>query len=167
MSSKNALSKKNIPLKRSLSRLACVQALYEIDLSDNDPKKIIDTYLLTYSKLISSAKKEKNIEDAVNLDRMDIIFFNNLIRGVIDDIVQIDLLIEKNLTEQWPMNRLEVIVKSILRCGIAELLLFNKTPSNVIITEYLEIANAYYHGNEVKLINAMLDKVSQLIRKNK
>ena len=162
-----ASSNKHGNLKRSLSRLASVQALYQITLLSEEPDNIIDNYLKNYLKVISSYENENesNFDEIVYFDKIDHKFFNKLTKGTWSEIDKIDSLIEEFLHEEWPINRLEILIKSILRLGIGEIILFEKTPPKVIITEYMEITSAYYDEKEVKMINAILDKIIHLHRK--
>ena len=153
-------------LKRSLSRLASVQALYQITLSSNQPDIIIENYFKNYSALISHDDNEDSIEEFIHFDKVDNNFFKKLITGTLCELEKIDSLIIKFLNEDWKINRLEILIKSILRLAIGEIILFDKTPSKVIISEYMEITSAYYNDKEVKMINAILDKVINLHRKN-
>ena len=151
-------------LKRSLSRLASVQALYQITLSSDQPDNIIDNYFQNYSELISSTTNKDKVEEFIYFDKVDYKFFIKLAKGTLSELEKIDSLIEKFLHEEWPINRLEILIKSILRLAIGEIILFDKTPSKVIISEYMEITSAYYNDKEVKMINAILDKVVTLQR---
>ena len=160
-----AKNNKHCNLKRSLSRLASVQALYQITLLSEEPDNIIDNYLKNYSKLISSYENENNFDEMVYFHKIDHKFFNKLTKGTLNEIDKIDSLIKEFLHEEWPINRLEILIKSILRLAIGEIILFEKTPPKVIITEYMEITSAYYDEKEVKMINAILDKIIHLHRK--
>ena len=76
-----ASSNKHGNLKRSLSRLASVQALYQITLLSEEPDNIIDNYLKNYLKVISSYENESNFDEMVYFDKMDHKFFNKLTKG--------------------------------------------------------------------------------------
>ena len=71
----------------------------------------------------------------------------------------LDKEIEKLLARDWKLNRISAVNKSILFAGIIELNIKNDLTDNIIISEYLEIAEQM--GGEVKFINKILDKISK------
>ena len=67
--------------------------------------------------------------------------------------------IEKLLNNKWKIERISAVDKAILFAGIIELNLDNNLTNNVIISEYIEIAEQM--GGEAKFINKLLDKISK------
>ena len=74
-----------------------------------------------------------------------------------------DIIIDNNLTDKWPGNRLEVILRSILRAAVVELLGLVDVPTAVTISEYVDITNAFYNGVETNMANAVLDSIAKLV----
>ena len=85
--------------------------------------------------------------------------FENILANVAANETEIDALIEKNLSAEWTMARLDKILKAILRAAIAEIK-FGGTDKNLAISEYISIADGFYDGDEPKFVNALLDKIN-------
>ncbi|OMH87370.1 N utilization substance protein B [Candidatus Liberibacter asiaticus] len=150
-------NKKDLKLshRRGIARLAAVQALYQIDIIGCSTTEIISEYE-TYR---FCADTELDVE-SVYL-HVDLEWFHVIIHGVMDRNQHIDLLISSCLTEKWSFSRLDMILCSILRAGVLELIECHSVPVEVIISEYVCIAHDFFYGDEPKFINAVLDKVSR------
>ncbi len=73
-------------------------------------------------------------------------------------------MIRKALTEDWPLSRLDSTLRAILRAGVYELTRRKDVPVAVIVSEYVDIAKAFYTEDEPKLVNAVLDRVARRSR---
>ena len=73
----------------------------------------------------------------------------------------IDPLINEALPENWPLARMDVTLRAILRCGVLEFLAREDVPARVIISEYVDVAKAFFEGEEPKLVNAVLDRIGR------
>ena len=76
----------------------------------------------------------------------------------------IDRGLSSALSADWPLERLEVILRAILRVAVYELLARPDVPARVIISEYLDIAHAFFAGKEPGLVNGVLDRLARSIR---
>ncbi|HZD25026.1 MAG TPA: transcription antitermination factor NusB, partial [Alphaproteobacteria bacterium] len=90
--------------------------------------------------------------------------FADVARGALRRRAQIDGLLGEALSPRWPINRLELILAAVLRCGAYELLLRPDVPARVIINEYLEVAHAFFSGDEPGLVNGVLDRLARRLR---
>jgi len=102
---------------------------------------------------------ERNIEDyAPGVDEPE--FAWNLAKGVVENLDKIDPIIEKAAPE-WPINRIPIIDRNVLRLGLYELIFADKdeVPSKVAINEAVEIAKNYGGPNSGKFINGVLGTV--------
>ena len=68
------------------------------------------------------------------------------------------------LTKRWSFDRLEIILRAILRAGVYELTARMDTPARVVITEYVDVAHAFYNDREPGLVNGMLDRIAHTFR---
>jgi transcription antitermination protein NusB len=73
-------------------------------------------------------------------------------------------VIRQALTDDWPLSRLDSTLRAILRAGVYELMKRTDVPVAVIVTEYVDIAKAFYTEEEPKLVNAVLDRVARRLR---
>jgi len=87
-----------------------------------------------------------------------------IVRGVSERTEYLDNLIDSALEAPWSPERLEPLLRSILRCGVWEIVTHDDLDLALIIKEYVEIADAFYQGPEVKFTNAILDRIGRGIR---
>jgi|TARA_B110000438_G_scaffold191020_1_gene182651 N utilization substance protein B len=145
--------------RRSSARLAAVQALYEIDLVDANIDMVLED-ILAKRWFASETKAEIN----KNFIEPDKDWLINLVQGVADEYEKLDSFIRPALSEKWTVDRLETIIRVILRSAVFELINKPNVPANVIINEYLNVAHAFFDGPENKLINGVLDHLARELR---
>ena len=86
------------------------------------------------------------------------------VRGAAGAAEELDALIARVLPQDWPLQRLEVIFLSILRCGVHELRCHLDVPPKVTINEYVDVAHGFYGGKEPAMVNAVLDRLARQLR---
>jgi N utilization substance protein B len=100
------------------------------------------------------------ITESVSASEMDVEFFRQLIKITEENLSTLDKVIAKNLSNKWRMDRLDNVVKSILRLGAAELLYLKDIPTNVVFNEYIEISKSFFEKSEVAFINGLLSSIA-------
>ena len=143
---------------RGLARFCALQTLYKSEFCN-------DAIVNTFCKSDPENKEEAFLSESISVSEMDKNFFKQLMNESTKNISEIDKIIEKNLSKNWSMDRIDPVTKCILRLGITELICFKETPSNVIFNEYIEIAKAFFDTPEVSFINGLLNKAANGIRK--
>lgn len=141
--------------KRRIARLSAVQALYKIDIVGCSAEYVINEY-----EMYRFGTDTDYGEDIY--DQVDLAWFRLIVRGVVDNRTQLDTLVSSCLTEGWSLSRLDLIVCAILRSGLFELIRCSYVPVEVVISEYISIACAFFDKNEPKFINAVLDNLSRM-----
>lgn len=141
--------------RQSAARLAAVQALYQTDHSDGRPDDVLEEFLR--HRLGDSFDTEKDVAPNRAL-------FTEIVRGVSLRRADLDAMIGSALSNKWTMERLEYILRAILRAGVYELQARTRTPARVIISEYVDVAHAFYDGAEPGMVNGMLDRIARLLR---
>lgn len=141
-------------LRRSAARLACVQALYEIDVSGASSDPVLREFL---------TDRWKNTGNGLTAAEPDGPFLADLVRGVCTQSLRLDREINAALDE-WTLERLEILLRAILRAGAFELAERPDIPSRVVINEYVDVAHAFFAGKETALVNAVLDRLSRTLR---
>jgi len=141
--------------KRGTARLAAVQALYQMD--------IVGTGLLEIAAEYEAYRLGKEVDGTVYREA-DAQWFRAILSGVVEHQKEIDPVIGQSLTEDWPLSRLDSTLRAILRAGVYELTRRADVPVAVIVSEYVDIAKAFYDEDEPKLVNAVLDRVSRRVR---
>ncbi len=137
---------------RTNARLAAVQALYQMEAADVGLESVI---------LEFRTHRLGGDIDGNALHDADDEFFAELMRGVIRLQSKIDPLIEKRLAKSWTLPRLDATARAILRAASFELLSRPDIPARSIINEYLDIANAFFVGDDPRFINAVLDAIAR------
>ena len=138
-------------VKRSLARLAAVQALYQIDLTDAPAESVI-------------AELRERGEDEEGFGEADDELLVDIVRGAIANRDDLDALLDEMLTPDWSLARLEAVLRAVLRAGAYELLARIEIPARVVLNEYVDIAHAFFSGKEPKLVNGVLDRVGRRLR---
>ncbi len=152
-----------VGVDRSSARLAAVQALYEMDMTGIAPDPVIQEFLRQRWKPLPGMKTEE--EDALpDLAAPDGALLAELIRGVSSKREQIDGMIGPALSDDWTVERLEVILRAILRAGAFELLSMSEVPARVVINEYVNVAKAFFDDNKPGMVNGVLDKLARVLR---
>lgn len=144
--------------QRGAARLAAVQALYQMELSGTGVLEIVSEF--------ENFRLGQEIDGEQYL-KADPSWFRSIVSGVVRDQRALDPIIADSLTEGWPLSRLDATIRAILRAGVYELLERKDVPTAVIVTEYVEIAHAFFDEDEPKLVNAVLDSVARKLRGKK
>lgn len=140
---------------RSASRIAAVQALYQMDLAGTDINSVVDEF----TRLRFSGEEADEA-----LIGADATFFAELLRGVVRRQRDIDPMIDQQLAAGWRLVRVDSILRAILRAGVFELMERTDVPARVAISEYVEVANAFFSDDEPKVVNGVLDKLARRLR---
>lgn len=90
--------------------------------------------------------------------------FADLVRGTAAHIAQVDDMLAACLDEAWPAERMEVLLRAVLRCGAYEMYSQSAVPARVVISEYVRVADAFFDGKEPSLVNAVLDRLGRVLR---
>ena len=144
--------------RRSAARLAAVQALYEMDIAGAAADPILGAFIQDRWKV--------NGEDgaAADLAEPDGALLADLVRGVAARRDDLDGMIGAALSAQWTLERLEVVLRAILRAGTYELLARADIPPRVVINAYLEVAHAFFAGAATGLVHGLLDRLARTLR---
>jgi N utilization substance protein B len=138
--------------RRRRARLAAVQALYQIELTGAP----VPTTIVEFRR-----HRLHGELDGVRMDDIDPDFFAELVTGVGQNRTELDRSIARVLTPDWPLERLDSVLRSILRAATFELSHRPDTPGRVVISEYLAITDSFFSGREPALVNGVLDAIAR------
>ncbi len=141
--------------KRGAARLAAVQALYQMDVAGTGVMEITAEY--------EAYRLGQEVDGEQYLDA-DPQWFRAIISGVVQEQRQLDPLIRQRLPEDWPLSRIDSTLRAILRAGLWEIKNRKDVPIAVIVSEYVDIAKAFFEGDEPRLVNAVLDRMAKELR---
>jgi transcription antitermination protein NusB len=146
--------------RRSVARLLAVQALYQIDLNRIAPSSAeVDAVIGEFVK--HRLGQEIEGEHYGEVDRS---LFVDIVHGASARQGDLDRMLGAALSEEWPIHRLETILRAILRAGAYELLARTDIPPRVVISEYLDVAHAFFAGKEPAMVNGVLDRLARTLR---
>jgi transcription antitermination protein NusB len=94
----------------------------------------------------------------------DAALFRIIVQGVIDHQKRIDPTVDEMLAKGWPLKRIETVMRAILRAGAFELIQSPDVPVKVVISEYVDIARAFFEKEETAMVNAVLDRLARDVR---
>ena len=152
--------------RRSAARLAAVQALYEMDMVDADADAVLEEFLAkrwrpgAHEGIPDSDTTEADL-DLIEPDRE---WLRDIVHGVAANREKLDGQIGDALSGEWTTDRLETLIRVILRSAVFELNSKPNVPANVVIDEYLDVAHAFFEGPESGLVNGVLDRLARELR---
>lgn len=141
--------------KRGAARLSAVQALYQMDVGGTGVLEVVREYELH--------RLGKEI-DGDQYREADAAWFRAIVSGVVEQQKQLDPMIRSALLEDWPLSRIDSTLRAILRAGTYELANRRDVPVAVIVTEYVDVAGAFFEEDEPKMVNAVLDRLAKKLR---
>ncbi len=140
---------------RPAARLAAVQALYQREMSGAGVSDLLREF---HEHRLGREIEGDEMADA------DVDLFDRIVSGVALNQVQYDETIAAALSEGWSLSRLDKPMHQILRCGVHELVAEPKTPVGAIISEYVDVAKAFYEPPEPGFANGVLDTIAKRVR---
>lgn len=137
------------------ARLAAVQALYQIALTDADPTVVITEFL---RHRLGKAIEEGGVPEG------DPQLFADIVRGAAAMKDELDDMVAAVLDPDWSVERLETLLLAILRAGAYEISARPDLPLRVAISEYVAIAAAFLGDKETGMVNGVLDRIARSLR---
>jgi transcription antitermination protein NusB len=132
---------------RRAARLAAVQALYQMEMIGSGAEEVAQEFIEhRFGELPLAPDAE---------------FFASILNGVPQHQVEIDRAIAGALSEKWKLERVDSILRAILRGGVFELVVRRDVPAKVVIDEYVAVAGAFFGADEPGFVNAALDTIAR------
>jgi transcription antitermination protein NusB len=141
--------------RRGAARLAAVQALYQMDIAGTGLSDILAEF--------ESHWLGGEVEGSQYLPA-EAAFFRDIVGGVVADQRKLDPLIDAALAQGWPLKRVEALLRAVLRAGAYELDRRRDVPARVVVSEYVDVANAFVDKDETGMVNAVLDALARQLR---
>ena len=142
-------------LSRSAARLAAVQALYQLEMEATPLAQLLHEF--------HQHRLGATIEDATYA-QAEVAFFDDVVTGTDARREEIDALITDRLAEGWSLTRLDKPMKAILRVGTYELIARPDVPTATVISEYIDVAHAFFDKRETGFVNGLLDSIAKTAR---
>ena len=142
------------PRLRRQARLSAVQALYQMELTGRPSGGVIREFL----------DHRFGFDDEPGMVAADEPFFEELVAGVVRVQDDIDARLDAQLPDTWPLRRLDMALRALLRAGVFEVMQRPDVPAAVVLDEYVTLANAFFDGKEPGMVNAVLDRIARSVR---
>ena len=145
---------KPVPVRRrSASRVSSIQILYQSQITDRTSEDFAPDFLTYYAPDVSKSFRVKDLDHE---------HLNALYTGVEKEMAELDNDIASSLASGWTIERLPLIELTLLRCGAFELRFMPHIPARAVVSEYAAISDSC--GCEVAFVNAVLDRLSRIVR---
>jgi len=132
---------------RHAARLGAVQALYQMEMLGADSEEVAAEFAEhRFGELPVAPDAE---------------FFHAIVTGVPPHQVEIDRSIAASLSQSWKLERVDSILRAILRCAVYELVARRDVPAKVVIDEYVAVAGAFFGADEPGFVNGALDTIAR------
>jgi N utilization substance protein B len=141
--------------RRGAARLAAVQALYQMDLAATPLNDILGQFEAHWIGREVEGDEYLPAEAA---------YFRDVVAGVVAEQRRLDPMIDAALERSWPLKRIEMVLRAILRAGAYELDKKRDVPARVVVSEYVDVANAFVDREETGMVNAVLDQLARQLR---
>jgi N utilization substance protein B len=142
------------PKHRRAARVSIVQALYQMDVAQAPSKTVVREF----------QNHRFGYSDEPGMVQVDEPFFEDVVEGVVVSQEAIDKKISGLLPVKWPLRRLDLTLRSLLRASSYEIMRRPDIPALVIINEYVSIASDFFDGKEPGMVNGILDKLAKEVR---
>jgi|SRR5690625_2547139 len=141
--------------RRRVARLAAVQALYQAEISSVSPDRIAVEFL--QHRLTEDL-------DGLTLGEIDQDLFIRILRGAHARRQELDDMLTAVIAEDWKVDRLDTMLRHILRAGTWELGYHLQVPARVVVAEYVALAHDFFAAREAGMANGMLNSLARQLR---
>lgn len=145
---------------RTASRVAAVQALFQSEQAGDSAETVIDQFV---RHRLGDWPGQDGFEDG-RIPDAEVPLFQRVVREAVRRQDAIDPQLVEALPADWPLARLDPVLRALLRAGVAELCMTDGPPAKVVINEYMDIARGFFTGSEPGLVNAVLDRLAHTLR---
>ena len=142
-------------VSRSSARLGAVQALYQMDIAGTDFSEVLAEF--------RAGRMGEIFEDG-ECGEADFAFLKDIVEGVVREQHEVDRAVESHLAANWTLSRLDSTLRALLRAGAYELIFRTDVPARVAITEYVDVAHAFFEDEEPRVVNGVLDALARARR---
>lgn len=130
---------------RHLARRNAVQALYQWDLTEQDPSDIEDSFI-----------------EGHDLSKVDLDYFRHLIRNVPLYHLEVDDRLSQYIKRG--IENIDPVERAILRLGTYELEFEKTIPYKAIINEAVELTKIFGSEEGYRFVNGVLDRLAKELR---
>jgi N utilization substance protein B len=145
---------------RTAARVAAVQALFQSEQAGESPEVVIEQFV---RHRIGPNEAEEGFGEG-RAPEADVKLFARLVRTAASRIEVIDSALGEVLAKDWPLEKLDPVLRALLRAAGSELMQPNEPPMRVVINEYLDVAHGFFTGDEPRFANGVLEALARRFR---
>ena len=152
---------------RTGARVAAVQALFQSEAGGESAETVIDQFVRHRigRPLSETGNSDAGFEDG-RVPQADVPLFSKIVRAAAKDAETIDAAIASHLSGTWTLDRLDPVLRALLRAAATEFWGAADTPARVVINEYMDIAHGFFDGEEPRFANGVLDSLARQMRED-
>lgn len=145
--------------RMSATRLAAVQASYEIDMMDTSFDEVLSEFT---TDRWTGADEDSDLVLAKPKPEV----LKEMVQGVASHTAEIDKALEPAIIGERRLSELENVLRAILRMATYELMYRPNVPARTVITSYTEVSDAFFddNGPQIKLIAGVVNTVARTVR---
>ncbi|MSP04442.1 MAG: transcription antitermination factor NusB [Acetobacteraceae bacterium] len=145
---------------RTASRVAAVQALFQSEQTALSAEAVIDEFV---RHRLGELPGTGGFEEG-RIPEAEVPLFARIVRTATAQAETTDRMLTELLPAEWKLERLDPVLRALVRAGAAELATQDGPPARVVINEYLDIAHGFFAGDEPRMVNGLLDRLAHLLR---
>jgi N utilization substance protein B len=145
---------------RTGARLAAVQALFQSEQNAEPAEAVIAQFV---RHRLGTVPGEGGLEEG-RVPEADVPLFTTLVRGVATHAEELDGLVSPSLARDWPLEKLDPVLRALLRCAALELWQSKEPPARVVINEYLDVAHGFFGAETSRFANGVMDALARHLR---
>jgi N utilization substance protein B len=149
---------------RTASRVAAVQALFQGEQAQDSAEAVIEQFIRHRLGALPDQDGPGDSFDEGHVPDAQVDLFRQIVLTATARQDVIDPLLADSLPADWKLERLDPVLRALLRAGSAELSLGDGPPAKVVINEYLDVAHGFFTGDEPRLANGVLNNVARKLR---
>ncbi len=145
---------------RTGARVAAVQALFQSEQTGDSAETVLDQFV---RHRIGALPGLGGFEEG-RVPEADVPLFGAILRDAAAKGEAVDSEIRAHLAKDWPFERLDPVLRALLRAATAELMNAKDPPARVVINEYLDIAHGFLDAEATRFANGVLDSLAHSLR---
>ena len=148
------------PRPRTASRVAAVQALFQSEQAGDNAETVIDQFV---RHRLGELPGTGGFEDG-RIPDAEVPLFATIVRAAVRQQETVDAMLSDAMPPDWPLSRIDPVLRALLRAAGAELAMTDGPPAKVVINEYLDVSRGFFTGPEPGIANAVMDRLARLLR---
>jgi N utilization substance protein B len=149
---------------RTASRVAAVQALFQSEQAQDSPEAVIDQFVRHRLGALPTNPPQTDGFEEGRVPEAEVPLFARIVRAAVARQDMIDRMLAEALPTDWPLARIDPVLRAVMRAGGAELAMTDGPPAKVVINEYMDVAHGFFMGDEPRMANGVLDRLARLLR---